>query len=83
MDSIESTDETTPLVSDLRPKRGRTVSEGNKLRRERNTSVSGMSGTGSDGERGRERTFSASDVELELPGCAGSCFCHPQALLHE
>ena len=82
MDSIESTDETTPLVSDLRPKRGRTVSEGNKLRRERNTSVSGMSGTGSDGERGRERTFSASDVELELPGCAGSCFCHPQALLH-
>jgi len=82
MDSIESTDETTPLVSDLRPKRGRTVSEGNKLRRERNTSMSGMSGTGSDGERGRERTFSASDVELELPGCAGSCFCHPQALLH-
>ena len=30
----------------------------------------------------RERTFSASEVELELEGCAGSVFCHPQVCHH-
>jgi len=81
MDNIESADEHTPLVREVKPKRGRTRTDSDSVRprKERTTS---MSGTGSDGERGRERTFSASDIELDLPGCAGSCFCHPQALLH-
>ena len=30
----------------------------------------------------RERTFSASDLEVDLEGWEGSCLCHPQALLH-
>jgi len=92
---IETTDEHTPLVGgegafssggeetysprrEGAPRRGRTVSD----RRERMTS---QSGTETEGERkgtGRERTFSSSDVELELSGCAGSCLCHPQAFLH-
>ena len=30
----------------------------------------------------RERTFSASEVELDLEGCAGSALCHPQVEWH-
>ena len=86
MDSIESADERSPLVtssSSGAPRRNRTISD--VMRRERNSSVSGLS---TDGEtsRGRERTFSASEGEMleynEIPGWQGNCFCHPQALVH-
>ncbi|XP_023333048.1 major facilitator superfamily domain-containing protein 1 isoform X2 [Eurytemora carolleeae] len=30
----------------------------------------------------RERTFSPTDIEVDLEGWQGSCLCHPQALLH-
>lgn len=89
MDSIESADERSPLVTDrdgARPKRNRTVSD--IVRQSRADRPSSLSGASTDGEArgsGRERTFSASEAELdceELEGWEGSCFCHPQALAH-
>ena len=41
----------------------------------------GEAGTNSAAQR-RDRTFSASDVEIELEGWQASCCCHPQALFH-
>jgi len=75
MDSIQSADENTPLVPDQRrPKRSR----GEVLRQQRAERNVSMSGTETDGERAR--TFSESELDVE--GWEGSCFCHPQALLH-
>ena len=88
MASAES--EKTPLLlpDSSKPKRNRTVSE--IIRQQRNERPSSVSGASTDdGEIGpsvrRERTFSASETEYEcddIPGWEGSCFCHPQALLH-
>jgi len=79
MESIDSTDDqSAPLLGEEKPQRGnsRTMQE----RRDRFTDISATSA--SDGERGRERTFSASDMEVELEGWEGSCCCHPQAFMH-
>ena len=76
MDSIQSIDENSPLLPEPRPTRTKKKREVTRqARADRNVSVSG---TETDGERGR--TFSES--ELDIPGWEGSCFCHPQALLH-
>ena len=80
MDVIE-TDERTPLVPPARNSAVQDERGGRRSRTERPSSQS----SGPEGEphrQPRERTFSASDVELELDGCAGSAFCHPQAFLH-
>jgi len=45
-------------------------------------SPSGGGGDGAANVPARERTFSASDVEVDLEGWQGSCFCHPQSLFH-
>jgi len=63
-----------PLLHEA-PKRGRTISEV----RPRTTIVPEIEREESPR---RDRTFSASDVEVELSGWQGNCFCHPQALLH-
>merc|ERR1719270_2553001 len=88
MASAES--EKTPLLlpDSSKPKRNRTVSE--IIRQQRNERPSSVSGASTDdGEIGpsvrRERTFSASETEVEyddIPGWEGNCMCHPQALLH-
>jgi len=86
--SVESTDEHTPLLrppdrGTERPRRVVRLSE-SEGRRERLPSTSGYTSASGDERRehGRDRTFSASEVELELEGCAGSACCHPQAFLH-
>ena len=77
------------------PKRGRTISEAVHQPPPSMVvpvSPSGAASAGSPGGGGgvegaanvpaRERTFSASDVEVDLEGWQGSCFCHPQSLFH-
>ena len=77
------------------PKRGRTISEAVHepppssmavaVSPSGAASAGSPSGGGGDGAANvpaRERTFSASDVEVDLEGWQGSCFCHPQSLFH-
>jgi len=80
------------LAASRAPKRGRTISERRPEPRLARMSEStgrdspaaaggGEASTNSAAQR-RDRTFSASDVEIELEGWQASCCCHPQALFH-
>lgn len=85
--TIERADEHTPLVRPGRkdsnaPRRGRTISDAQRERLNSQSGYTSASGDERGREGGRERTFSVSDVELDLHGCAGSPFCHPQAFVH-
>jgi len=67
--------ERQPLLPREVPKRGRTISEVRPC-------ITQPSAVDRDEPSRRERTFSASDIEVELEGWEGNCLCHPQALLH-
>eukprot|EP00088_Acartia_fossae_P043034 TRINITY_DN4526_c0_g1_i11.p1 TRINITY_DN4526_c0_g1~~TRINITY_DN4526_c0_g1_i11.p1 ORF type:complete len:594 (+),score=70.30 TRINITY_DN4526_c0_g1_i11:122-1903(+) len=68
-----------PLASRA-PKRGRTISEAIPPRIPQSAEETSSSGESTVPRR--DRTFSASDMELDLEGWQGNCCCHPQSLFH-
>lgn len=76
----------TGLQARRAPKRGRTISEAMPPpllpTLAQSVDEPSSSGESTGAAQRRDRTFSASDNEVDLDGWEGSCFCHPQALFH-
>jgi len=91
MDSIVSANERTPLIPTTKIRSApptRNVSQASSSGFDRSQllpeRIRGVSEQGGPPRivPPRDRTFSASDVEVELDGCAGGFLCHPQRIGH-